>query len=92
MELRSLLGQVIAMTLDGCPEEALLAWSTRRNCTPSSCDMYTGAGACAAECVLPRLLELSLIYDRDNAYKAYLQLKGYICNVDNIAPKDNRTG
>jgi hypothetical protein len=78
MTLRDLLDQVIRTTLEGRYEDALLMWSTRHECAPENCTIHTAAGVCSSVCVLPRLLEMSLVYNRDNAYNAYQQLKEYV--------------
>lgn len=77
MKSRNLLDTVIKATLEGRYEDALVLWSTRQDCASEDCTIKTSGGYCSERCVLPRLLELSLVYNRENAYKAYLDLKGY---------------
>ncbi|MBT3700479.1 MAG: hypothetical protein HOE62_00445 [Alphaproteobacteria bacterium] len=77
MKLRELLDQVIRTTLDGQHEKALSTWTTNRQCTPAECTNQSGSGLCQEICLLPRLLEMSLVSNRDNAYEAYRQLKEF---------------
>jgi len=77
MNIRNLLDQVIATTMDGRYEEALLMWSRHNGCTVESCAIKSSEGVCSHACVLPRLLHLSITYDRDRTFKAYKLLKDY---------------
>jgi len=87
MTLRDLLDQVIRTTLEGRHEDALLMWSTRHECAPENCTIHTASGVCSSICVLPRLLEMSLVYNRDNAYNAYQQLKEFVASEANLQMK-----
>jgi hypothetical protein len=77
MNLRELLALVIQCTLDGQHEKALSTWATQRQCAPEECTNYSSTGLCQEICLLPRLLEMSLVSNRDNAYETYLQLKEF---------------
>jgi hypothetical protein len=77
MNLRELLDLVIRCTLDGQHEKALSTWATHRQCTSEECSNHSGSGMCQESCLLPRLLEMSLVANRDNAYEAYQQLKQF---------------
>jgi len=77
MNVKNLLDQVITITLEGRYDEAMLLWSTSRECSPGRCKIKTGGEECHNTCVLLRLLELSLVYDRDRAFLAYKSLKNF---------------
>ena len=77
MNIRNLLDRVIATTLEGRYDEALVMWSTHNDCTVRSCAIKASEGVCSHACVLPRLLHLSITYDRDKTFEAYRLLKDY---------------
>jgi hypothetical protein len=82
MEMRNLLDIVVTTVQEGRCEDALLIWATHQTCGSADCNIRTGAGTCSENCILPRLLEMSLVYNRDNAYAAYLELKKFVASAD----------
>ena len=77
-EIRRLLDLVIATTLKGRYEDALLLWSTNNDCTTNGCTFKSGEGQCSHTCALSRLLQLSVTYDRERTFETYKLLKGYM--------------